>query len=93
MTAREFTPDYATPPGETLAEWLDEHALGQAELASRAGMDPDTLGRIVAGAAPVDEGTALTLARVTGIPARMWTVMEAHYRADLARLTTTPPAG
>lgn len=85
-TARPFTPDYATPPGETLAEWLDEQSMSQVELATRLGMSPKVVNQIIHGIAPLSQDTALNLERITGIPARIWNSLEAYYREHLTRL-------
>lgn len=89
---RPFTPDYATAPGETLAEWLDEQEVSTAELAGRLGMSADALGRFLRGDMPLDEDLADALERATGIPARIWHGLEAYYQNDRTRLAATPPA-
>ena len=38
MTTYPFSPDYATPPGWTLEETLEELSMSQAELARRPGL-------------------------------------------------------
>ncbi|HEX5497114.1 MAG TPA: helix-turn-helix domain-containing protein [Mycobacteriales bacterium] len=85
-TARPFTPDYATPPGDTLAEWLDEQSMSQVELATRLGMSPGAVGQLVHGIAPLGTDTAVKLERVTGIPARIWTSLEAYYQDHAASI-------
>jgi len=85
-TARQFTPDYATPPGETLAEWLEEQSMTQAELATRAELSARAVNQIIHGVAPLSQDTALKLERVTGIPARIWNALEAYYREHLTRI-------
>lgn len=87
-TERQFTPDYATPPGETLAEWLEEQSMTQAELATRAGLSARVVNQIIHGVAPLSQDTALKFERVTGIPARIWNTLEAYYQEHLTRLET-----
>ena len=89
---RPFAPDHATPPGETLAEWLDEQAMTHAEFAARAGMSAAEVGRIIHGTAVLVPGTATRLEQATGIPARIWHALEAYHRDHLARLEP-PSAG
>ena len=37
---RAFQPDYISPPGETLADMLEQSGMTQTELAQRLGVDP-----------------------------------------------------
>jgi HTH-type transcriptional regulator / antitoxin HigA len=86
MTTDAFQPDYAFPPGETLAEWLDERRMTQAELASRINMSEKALSQIITGAAPLSRATAAKLEFATGIPARTWNNLESLYEDERARL-------
>ena len=81
-----YEPDYATPPGWTLQEVLDEKSMKQADLARRTGLSSKLVSQIVNGSAPITAGTAVRLERVTGIPARLWTNLESRYREHLVRL-------
>ena len=80
-----YEPDTVFPPGETLAEWLDERGMTQAELAARTGLSPKHVNQIVKGAAPITTETALGLERVTGVPAHLWNSLEMSYRSHLTR--------
>ena len=82
----KFRPDYAVPPGATLAEWLEENDMTQAELATRLSLSAKALNQIVRGHVPLSQDTALKLETVTGIPARTWNALEALYAEDKARL-------
>lgn len=86
MTSQPLQPDYAVPPGDTLAEWLDERHMRQAELASRINMSEKALSQIITGVAPLTRATAGKLELATGIPARTWNSLEALYQDDRARL-------
>lgn len=78
--------DLAISPGELLAETLDSLGLSQAELARRTGRPVQAINEIVKGAKEITPETALQLERVLGVPAHIWTRLEADYRQDLARL-------
>lgn len=80
-------PDYASPPGELLAEWLEENQQTQADLAKRTGHAPKTINQIVKGIAPLSPALALDLEKVTGVAASLWSSMEARYRQHLAAQT------
>lgn len=79
-------PDIAIPPGELLAETLDTLGLSQVDLARRAGRPPQAINEIVRGAKEITPETALQLERVLGVPAHVWTRLEADYRHTKARL-------
>ena len=83
MLTQEYAPDYVSPPGETLADVLEERSMTQADLARRAGLSKKTVNQIVKGKDPITPETALKLERVLGIPARFWLTREQHYREFL----------
>lgn len=85
LIQNQYTPDYVSPPGETLEEVLEEHKMSQAELAKRMGRPRKTISEIINGKAAITPDTALQLERVLGIPASFWNNRERHYREHLAR--------
>jgi HTH-type transcriptional regulator/antitoxin HigA len=84
-----FEPNFAVPPGETLAETLESFSMTQAELAERMGRPVKTINEIVAGKAAITSDTALQLEKVLGVPASFWTNHERIYRDTLARQRET----
>jgi len=86
-------PDIAVPPGELLAETLETLGMSQAELARRAGRPVQAINEIIRGTKEITPETALQFERVLGVPAHIWTRLEADYRyarvrlEDQARLT------
>lgn len=80
-----YTPDYVSPPGETLQELLDERQMTQAELARRMGRPDKTINEIIQGKAGLTPQTALQLEHVLGVPASFWNNREQAYRAFLAK--------
>lgn len=81
----QYTPDYVSPPGETLEEILEEREISQAELADRMGRPKKTISEIINGKAAITPETALQLERVLGIKASFWNNRERDYREALAR--------
>jgi addiction module HigA family antidote len=79
-------PNIAIPPGEFLAETLESLGLSQAELARRADRPPQAINEIVRGTKEITPDTAMQLERVLGVPAHVWTRLEADYRYIKARL-------
>src|SRR5690348_5577107 len=86
MKTNEFAPRYASPPGDTLLEALEERGMSQAELADRAGRPKKTINEIIKGRAEITPETALQFEYVLGIPAHFWNNRERRYREALARL-------
>ncbi len=86
MTPTPFLPDWASPPGETLADLLEERSMTQTELAERLGVSLKHVNRIIKGAASLSAELALGLEKVFGASAAFWMTREAQYQADRARL-------
>jgi HTH-type transcriptional regulator / antitoxin HigA len=78
--------DLAISPGELLAETLQALGLKQAELARRTGRPVQAINEIVKGTKEITPETALQFERVLGVPAHIWTRLEADYRQGVARL-------
>lgn len=85
-TFHGYEPTHAVPPGETLREQLENLEMSQADLARRTGLSTKTINQIALGAASLTPETALLLEKATGIPARIWNLLEAQWREHLARV-------
>jgi HTH-type transcriptional regulator/antitoxin HigA len=48
-----FRPTYAVPPGETIADLLEEHGMTQTELAQRLGVTLKHVNQVVNGGASI----------------------------------------
>lgn len=83
---RQYRPDYAIPPGETVRSTLEALDLSQADLARRSGLSTKHINQIIGGTASISPETALAFERVLGVPARFWNALEANYQARQARL-------
>lgn len=80
------TPDYVVRTGDFIAEWMEDEGVIAAELARRLGVTRKHVSELLSGKAPLSHSLALALARVTGVPARIWNQYESGYRSDLARV-------
>ena len=81
----DYTPDHATPPGHLVQEYLEHLNISARELARRCGRSGKLIAEIVSGKAPLEPATALQLERVLGVPASVWSNMEAAYQLHQAR--------
>ncbi len=84
-TDRIYYSDLAIPPGEYLAEVLEEKGIYQADLARRMGRPIPAINEIIKGDKTITSETALQLEQVLGVPAHIWTGLEAHYQLVKAR--------
>lgn len=85
-TAIPFCPDWVSPPGDTIADLMEERGWPQAELAVRLGYTTKHVSQLINGKAAATEDTALRLERVLGGGAAFWLAREAQFRAQRARL-------
>lgn len=80
-----YQPDYAVAPAGTLRDTLGALGLSQSDLAARTGLSLKHINQIAQGLAPISPETAILFEKVTSVPAKMWTLLEATYREALAR--------
>lgn len=80
-----YKPDKVSPPGDTLADIIEERGMTQIELAERTGRPTKTINEIIRGKAAITPETAILFERVFGTPAEFWNQREANYRAYRAR--------
>ncbi|MGA7615300.1 MAG: HigA family addiction module antitoxin [Thermoanaerobaculia bacterium] len=81
----QYAPSRVSPPGDTLAETLEEIGMSQAELARRMGRPTKTINEIVQAKTAILPETAFQLETVLGIPASFWLARETAYRTWLAQ--------
>ena len=77
--------DMAIPPGEFLEQVISELGMSKKELARRMNRPATKLSAIFSGEKTITSDTALQLEKVVGVPAHIWTGLEAEYRLTLAR--------
>ncbi|GAA2095726.1 HigA family addiction module antitoxin [Actinomadura alba] len=83
---RDYEPDYAVPPGETIREFLDELGMTQRQLAARLALSLKHVNQLIQGLVPLSPEVAARLELVTGMPARLWNRLEADYQTAQVRL-------
>ncbi len=84
-TNQEFYSDLPVPPGEYLEEVIEDLGMTKDELAKRMNRPAPKLSAIFKGDKAITPDTALQLEKVVGVPAHVWTGLEAEYRLALAR--------
>ena len=83
---RPFTPDWVSPPGDTIADLLEERQWTQQQLAQYLECNNKYISQLIEGKASIDETIALKLAQVLGSTAQFWLNRETDYRSELVRL-------
>ena len=81
----EWSPDWATHPGEHLAEYLEVRGWSQADFARIAGLTSKLVNTIIKGKNPVTPDTAIKLERVLGLKAYVWTNLQSTWDIWQAR--------
>ncbi len=80
-----FTPDWISPPGDTIEDLLEERGWTKAEFAGRTGFTPKHVNELVKGRVPITPDAADRLSRVLGSTPEFWLRREAQYQADILR--------
>lgn len=83
--ARPFLPSWVSPPGDTVADLLEERGWTGASLAERLGVTPKYVSELLHGKATISAEMAGRLSLVLGSTAEFWLTREAQYRAALER--------
>ena len=80
----KYTPDWVSPPGETLAEILKERKITRSEFAQRMGLPKKTINQLIKGKAEITIRIAYKMELALGVPsARFWIERERLYRESL----------
>ena len=84
-TKNSYSPDWVSPPGETLADILKERKITKSELAQRMGLPKKTINQLIKGKAEITTRIAYKMELALWIPsARFWIERERLYRESLA---------
>ena len=81
-----FMPNWASPPGDTITDILEERNLSISDFAGRIGCSLDRTRALLGGQTPVTRELAQRLESTLGAPADFWVNRESQYRSNLARL-------
>lgn len=84
--ALPFEPDWASPPGATIACILNARALPRETLAHAVGLPVEAVHRLLLGLETIDHKLAEKLSAYLGSSPNFWMRREAQYRADLQRI-------
>jgi HTH-type transcriptional regulator/antitoxin HigA len=85
MSQTTFEPDWASAPGSTLYDLLEERGLSQMELARKLGLSGDEVRDLLDGRKSITPPIAQKLEGNIGAPANFWLRREEQYRKSLRR--------
>ncbi len=86
MSNKNYNPNIAIHPGETLRDLLQTIEMSQIDLAKRVDLTPKTINRIIKGNDPITSETAIRLSAVFGMSASFWNNLQMNYERTLTRL-------
>ncbi|MBF6631851.1 MAG: helix-turn-helix domain-containing protein [Comamonas sp.] len=81
-----FSPDWVSPPGDSILDALEERNWTQTDLAARLGYTEKHISLLINGKASLTLETAQRLERVLGGTVDFWMNREANYQRHKARL-------
>lgn len=76
----EFKPDWRSPPGDTLRDWMEERGVSVSDLAVKCFLSDKEMLRLLKGDLALDYSIALRLSKVVGATPDFWIQREKHYR-------------
>jgi HTH-type transcriptional regulator / antitoxin HigA len=80
-----WSPNWATHPGDHLAEMIEDRGWSQAEFSRIADLSPKLVSTIISGKNRVSPETAIKLERVLGLKAYVWTGLQSNWDLFQAR--------
>ena len=78
-----ISPDLLIPPGETIADILQERQITQTELAARTGVSSAYISGVIAGKKNISANFARALEYALDVPKSFWLNLQTHYDAEL----------
>lgn len=82
-----FQPDWASPPGDTIADILDQRAITTQELRQYLHGLPVEVDHLLSGRTTITIALARRLHETLGGSVEFWMARDYHYRVDAARIS------
>jgi len=83
---RPFEPNWASAPGETIADCIEHVGMSRLELGEQLGLCSMKVKQLFEGELAITPALAEKLEQVVGSTAQFWLNREANYRVSLARI-------
>jgi plasmid maintenance system antidote protein VapI len=86
MSTETFNPDWALPPGETIAAILRQRSLSTADFAEQLGQSVDHTTALLEGRSAITLALARRLSSVLGASVEFWMARDYRYRETISKL-------
>lgn len=86
-----FSPDWVSPPGETIQRLMRKVGYSHRELANELDIPTEMLDKIISGDEAITKSIAYQLSRILGSTPTFWLNREKQYRDEIARLKNHRP--
>jgi HTH-type transcriptional regulator/antitoxin HigA len=86
VASEAFEPDWAVPPGATIAKVLSTRSLSRESFAAALGESVEMVQRLLLGLELVNDNLADRLSKCLGSSQAFWVAREAQYRVDSERI-------
>ena len=83
----DFLPDWVSPPGATVKDFLLERGLMDLDFAKEMNMTLSEARGLLNGSSAITMEIAVHLSRILGLPIKFWLTRESHFRDGLIRLS------
>ena len=87
--SNKFKPDWVSPPGDTILNYLEESGETKEAFGLAMGLDMHKVEELLDGRYHINNKVAQQLAELFKISAQFWKNREKHYRQGLKRLGKT----
>lgn len=78
-----ISPELLIPPGETVADVLENRGMTRGELADKTGFSPAYIDAVIAAKEEISPDFADALERVFDVPKSFWMNLQANYNEEL----------
>lgn len=80
-----FLPEWASPPGATISDFLEDQGRSIDDLARELGCPSSYTNRLLEGSIPITQEIASSLSQVLGATSDFWLARERQFRESLSR--------
>lgn len=82
---KNYNPDWVSPPGDTLKEWIQENSMEERAVTLRLNLTPSGLASLLVGELRITDELADRLGFMTGTSIAFWLNREDDYRKEPRR--------
>jgi HTH-type transcriptional regulator / antitoxin HigA len=83
----QFQPNWASPPGDTIADIMEDRGWKIPDFAERIGFTVESANDLLLGRVTITVRVARTLEKVVGGSAEFWVARDSQFREDATRLS------